>query len=331
MLIGGMSARRSGKDGSRRLAIAGLLSLSFLMALGPLRRDLLPDLSHGNLLPADTIESAVLTLVTVVAAVLAGFRHCRWPRGAALLKCGLIGLGLFVSPALARALPEPVPALTSVALLALVTVFAAVLEPYLGGAETLPSEHALPSAIACVAGVFLIFPVEAPRTFLATAGWIATVAVAACIAGVNCVGVALLRGSADEETPRLAVAPALAVAAGTGAMAMALLAIFRGDAFQRSLQWSDIGWALFWPVFIDLPAIFLLFWLMRKMVATQMALRFVMGPLMAVIVEALALQQQLTAQTWAGLVIASAGLWWMLRSSAPSADLRDGALFTDES
>jgi drug/metabolite transporter (DMT)-like permease len=218
-----------------------------------------------------------------------------------------------------------------VALLALATVFAAVLEPYLGWAETLPNGHDLPSAIACVAGVFLIFPVETPRTFLATAGWIAVIAVAVCIGAANCAGVALLHGSANEQNPRLAFAPALAVAAGTSALALALLAIFRGDAFQRPLQWNEFGWALVWPVLIDLPAIFLLFWLMRRMAATQMTLRFVMGPLVAVAIEALALQQHLTAQTWAGLAITSAGSWWMLRSSVPSAGSQDGVLFTNKS
>ncbi|MFC5861037.1 EamA family transporter [Acidicapsa dinghuensis] len=320
--------RRSEKAGSRKSAIAGLLSLSFLMALGPLRRDLLPNLTAAHGLSENANQAVVLSLVAVTTSVFAGLRRIRWPRGTNLLECGLIGLGLFVAPSLARAMPEPVPALTAVALLALATVFAAVLEPYLRRFEAQPSGRILP-AMACVGGMFLIFPIATPRTFAAAEAWIVTIVAAACLAATNCAGVALLRKSVNEKAPTLAVAPALAVAAGTGAMAFVLLAIFRGNALQRPLEWSDIGVSLVWPVIVDLPAIFLLFWLMQRMAAAQMTLRFVMWPLMAVVIEALVLAQRLTLQTWTGLALVTAGSWWALRNRVPSVDSQ-GLFSTDE-
>jgi drug/metabolite transporter (DMT)-like permease len=209
-------------------------------------------------------------------------------------------------------------------LLALVAVFAAVLEPYLSGAETLPAGHALPAAIACAAGAFLIFPVEIPRAVEGVIGFLAAVIAVAAVAAANCLGGSLLRGNPQIENSQLRLTSTLAIAAGAGAPGLALMAILRRGGMHALPGWSEIGCALVWPAAIDGPAILLLFWLMRRMPAVQMALRFVIGPLMAVAIEALALQQHLSAQTVAGLLTAAAGCWWLLRIHSQGRESPEG-------
>lgn len=330
MLIVGMGTQGLERGGLRWSAVAGLLTLSLLMAAGSLRLDLLPNLAPRYNLPADLAQAGVLALIAAAAAAAHCLSRLSWPGWIDSLKCGLAGLGLFAAPALARSVPVPVPELTLVALYALVAVFAAVLEPYLSGADTLPAGRALPAAIACAAGAFSIFPVEVPPAMEGFAGLLAAGGAVAAVAAANCLGVSLLRGNPSEGSSPVRLAPVLCLAAGAGALGLALTSILGRGGLQAWPRWSAVGWALTWRAAIDVPAVLLLFWLMRRMPAVQMALRFVIGPLIAVAVEALAMQQLLSAQTAMGLLLGVAGCWWMLRIPWQGREMPDGLRLSGE-
>ena len=63
---------------------------------------------------------------------------------------------------------------------------------------------------------------------------------------------------------------------------------------------------------LDLPALLLLFWLMRRMTAARMTLRFVLGPLIASLAGVALFAPTVSARAWLGLALMAAGSAWML-------------------
>lgn len=127
-----MKAHRLTRTKPRPGPIAALLLLCFLWSLGSLRSDLLQNLTLHPL-PAMEKQAVPFALLAVTAALFALARRTAWPRGLSVLPPVLVGLGLFVAPAVLVSLAKDwVPELTRVALFSLVPVFAVVLEPYIG-------------------------------------------------------------------------------------------------------------------------------------------------------------------------------------------------------
>jgi drug/metabolite transporter (DMT)-like permease len=81
---------------------------------------------------------------------------------------------------------------------------------------------------------------------------------------------------------------------------------------------------LFWNATLQLPSLCLLFWLMRRLSAVRLTLRFVLGPAMAVPLGALLMQMPLALRTWLGLLAMAGGaayLWRMPQSEPEPASL----------
>ena len=96
-----------------------------------------------------------------------------------------------------------------------------------------------------------------------------------------------------------------AVAAGSAAVALASWSV----AFER-LTWSAPrvdAWAG-----LDLLALALLFWLMRRMTAVRMTTRFLIAPLLANLAGLAFLHPGVQARGWLGLSLIAAGSGWLL-------------------
>ena len=96
-----------------------LLLLCFLWSLGSLRSDLLRNLTLHPVPPMEK-QAVPFALLAVTAALFALVRRTDWPRGRRLLPPVLVGLGLFVAPAVLVSLSSKwVPELARVALFSL--------------------------------------------------------------------------------------------------------------------------------------------------------------------------------------------------------------------
>ena len=233
--------RRMAGHGLRaaRGPIAGLLLLCFLSSLGSLRSDLLPNLTP---VPLPQMEGKVLALalLAAAAAVFAGWRRAEWPRGRKLLDSVLVGVGLFVVPAVLVAAAAPwISSVMRVVLFSLAPVFAVVFEPYIGRGAGVGIRGGLLGGIAAVAGVLCVFPVEAPRSFAAGGALCAVMVAVACVAVANCYAVRIA-----AEVPGNSIAPMAAIAGSTAAVGLAAASamteqvVWRFDALAPSLAWS---------------------------------------------------------------------------------------------
>ena len=176
-----MTGKGSEGSKSRTPAVAGILLLSLLWSLGPLRSDLLPNATQS---PAPPLETATLlfALLAMASAILAAARHASWPRGRDLGSIVVIGLGLFAVPAILVAVAAGlVSSLTRVALFSLVPVFAVVFEPYLGSESMRPPRAALLAALAAIAGTLCIFPLDAPGSIEGGAAFLGLILAAALL------------------------------------------------------------------------------------------------------------------------------------------------------
>ena len=73
-----------------------------------------------------------------------------------------------------------------------------------------------------------------------------------------------------------------------------------------------LGPELLWSIAIEVPALFLLFWLMPRMSAARMATRYVIAPLLAILVGAGLMRAALVPRTWLGLMLMAAGAVYLL-------------------
>ena len=294
--------RQRGKHPHSRVqpgTIVALLSLSLLWAAGPLRSELLPE-QLAAALPRLATQALPLALLALVSAVFSWRPRAHWPRGRRLRSAIWIGLGLFTVPALlVNASAGWVSGLACAALLTLVPVFSIVLEPYFGNSAARPIRGALPAALVAVLGALLVFPAPNPAS-IQTASALAAVILAAA----NCYAVAVFQ---NFENP--SAAPITAVAASVGALSLGIASLF----LERSApQPAAIAPKLLWAAAIELPALLLLFWLMRRLSAVQMSTRFVLAPLVVVPLGALLIQSTLVPRTWLGLLAMTVGAAYLL-------------------
>lgn len=253
----------------------GLLLLSALWAFASLSSTLIPHFGADALAPAQR-QAVLFSVFAAVAASIAGAHRAEFPRGCRAWACAGIGVGLFVIPAaLAACALGWVSNLDRVAVFSLTPVFAVVLEPYLQGSSPRQGKSALAGALAAVAGILLIFPLDIPGSFRAGAALCALVAAALGIAATNCFAVRLARTLAGPST-----LPMAAQAGAASALCFAAAAAFTPHAAWR---WSALPPQLLQLLLIDLPALFLLFWLMRRLAASRMAARFLLAPLFAIV------------------------------------------------
>jgi drug/metabolite transporter (DMT)-like permease len=309
VLIESMAGKWSRTHAVKAAPVAGLLFLCFLWSLGSLRIDLLPASAAVSLPPLEK-EALSFGLLTITASLLAIAKGTKWPLGRQLYLAFLIGLGLFVAPALLVSLSnQGVSELTRVALFSLVPVFTVVLEPHISGTTGQQRRGALIAALLAVGGTLCIFPADVPTSIASAASFGAIVLAAAFIGADNCLAVKVA-----EETPITSIA---AVASVT---ALACLAVLGPFVEKEAWQWQGVGPELAWSVALDLPGLLLLFWLMPRMSAVRMSARFVIAPLMATLFGVVLFRPEVSLRALLGLVLVAAGAGWILFAPEEEAD-----------
>jgi drug/metabolite transporter (DMT)-like permease len=291
----------------RGVPIAALLLLCLLWSLNSLRSDLLPQLasnsSQAQLLAHQAIPPALLA---VAMSLLVIARRSHWPAGKDIWASALIGLGLFVMPAVLVFLARHwISDLTRVALFSLAPVFAVVLEPFLGRVDTAQSTTSLLASLVALAGTLLLFPLDLPQSVQAGYAFAAIVLATACVAGTNCVAVRVASGLHSKS-----IFPFAAIAAGS-----ASIGLFAASTIIEDPQWQSIRPDLLsgaWSAAIEMPALALLFWLMRHMSATRMTTRFLLAPLIANLIGILLLRPAVNLREGLGLLLVACGAGWLL-------------------
>ncbi len=272
-----------------------------LWACASLRSDLLrgstPTANSSSL----ATQAALLALFAVIAATAAFVRKAPWPRGSVLGSTVLAGIGLFAVPSVLIEIAKGnIDDATRVALFSLAPVFAVVFEPYLGSGSTSQQRGGLAASLIAVCGSLLVFPLNVPRSGADAAAFCGILAAVASVAAANCLSVRLVY----EQTAG-SVFSFAAVAAGSAAVALSLWSV----AFER-LTWSSPrvdAWAG-----LDVLALALLFWLMRRMTAVRMTTRFLIAPLLANLAGLAFLHPGVQARGWLGLSLIAAGSGWLL-------------------
>lgn len=274
--------------------------LCLIWAADSLRADLLTGSGGGIRVSPLERQAVLLGLVAVIAGLAALIRKARWPCGGMLTMAGLVGLGLFVGPALLTNFGRGwIGDSTRVGLFSITPVFAVVLEPYLGNASAAGQRSGLAAALAAVTGTLLVFPMEIPHSAEAGLAICAVLAAAAMVAAANCVGVRVCQqggGTALTFT---------AVAAGCAALGLLALGAVVGQG-EDSATAVD-AWAA-----ADLIALGVLFRLMGQMSAARMTTRFVIAPLLANVIGLAFLRPQVQVQEGVGLALIALGSGWLL-------------------
>jgi drug/metabolite transporter (DMT)-like permease len=298
-----MRLRRTGPTRTGLSPALGLLLLSALWAISSLRTDLFPQFGADPLSPAER-QAALFSAFAVVAASIAVARRVEFPRGRRAWACAGIGLGLFVVPAALAACAESwVSTLDRVAVFSLTPVFAVVLEPYLQDGAPRQGKAALAGAMAAFAGVLCLFPLDIAGSLRAGAALCALLAAAFGIAATNCLAVRLARNLASRST-----LPMAAQAAAASAVCFAAAATFTSHTAWR---WSALPFQLLGLLAIDLPALFLLFWLMRRLAASRMTARFLLAPLFTIILGVALEPTSPPVQAWIGMALLAGGAGWL--------------------
>ncbi len=297
------------------IPVTGLLLLCFLWSLGSLRSDLLPTQFAAGLPPLER-EALHLGALAIVGWLLAGVFRAPWPRGRQIWDAMLLGLGMFVVPALlGEAAKSEIPDLTRVALYSLAPVFAVAFEPYLGRLTELQSKGGLLAALGCVLGTLGVFPLMIPRTWEGAGSFFAVILAVASVAATNCWAVRFI-----SELPPKSGAPVASIA-GASAGIMLAVASFIGE---RPVWTHElIGPEIAWTTSVELPGFLLLFWLLRRMSAVRMTTRFVVTPLIVNIVGLIVLRPSMRLRAGLGILLIAISAGWLLASheddSAPDA------------
>jgi len=228
----------------------------------------------------------------------------RIPTRASRVGLCRLGLGLFVVPAALAACTEGwVSTLDRVAVFSLTPVFAVVLEPYLQDGASPQGKAALAGTIAAFAGILCLFPLDIAGSLRAGAALCALLAAAFGIAATNCLAVRLARNLAARST-----LPMAAQAAAASAVCFAAAATFTPHTAWR---WSALPFQLLGLLAIDLPALFLLFWLMRRLAASRMTARFLLAPLFAIILGMALEPTSPPVRAWIGMALLAGGAGWL--------------------
>ena len=303
------------KLAGRGRPLAALFLLSLLWALDGLGPDLLPALRH-SLMPAMERQAITCALLAILAAAYALRQRGPLPDGRSALAWAGIGLLLFAAPIMLAAVAQGwVSQLERVAIFSLTPVIAVVLEPHLGNAQQ-RGNGALTAALAAVAGALCILPFALPSTPGAAAAVLVIVLASACAAVGNCLAVRLASFNSGG-TPALCAA----IAGGSAALAFAVASACTEHAH---LRFSQNLAQLVWLSLIDVPALMLLFWLLRQMSATCMTTRFILAPLLTVMAGIALEQPPVTTRMILGVLLMAGGAAWIL--FAPDDDERGDSI-----
>jgi drug/metabolite transporter (DMT)-like permease len=284
-----------------------------VVAVASLRTELFPSLGVDSLSPAPR-QAALFSIFAAVAASVAVARRFEFPRGLRAWACVSIGLGLFVVPAALVACAQGwISALDRVAVFSLTPVFAVVLEPYLQGTALRQGKAALAGALAAVAGILCLFPLDIPGSFRAAAALFALLAAVVSIAATNCLAVRLARNLAGRST--------LPMAAQAGAGSAVCFAAAAAFTPHTAWRWSALPAQLLGLLVIELPALFLLFWLMRRLAASRMAARFFLAPLFAILAEIALEPTSPPVRGWLGMALLAGGAGWLVFAPAENAEV----------
>ena len=301
-----IESMRLGRTGRTRIGLSpalGLLLLSALWAGASLRADLLPNVGAETLSPVQG-QAVLFSVFAAVAASIAVARRLEFPHGRRAWACAGIGIGLFVIPAVLWACAQGwVSTLDRVAVFSLTPVLAVVLEPYLQGSEPRQGKAALASALAAVGGIFCLLPLDIPSSFRAGAALCMLLAAAFGIAATNCFAVRLARDLAGRSS--------LPMAAQAGAASAACFAVAVAYGPRTEWRWSALPFQLLGLVLIDLPALFLLFWLMRSLAASRMTARFLFGPLFTILAGMALEPTSPPVRAWLGMALLAGGAGWL--------------------
>jgi drug/metabolite transporter (DMT)-like permease len=213
----------------------------------------------------------------------------------------LSGIGLFSAPSLLIEITKGnIDDITRVALFSLTPVFSVVFEPYFGSGSTSQQRGGLAASLIAVCGTLLVFPVNVPQSGAAVLACVGILAAVASVAAANCFSVRLV---CERSVP--SALSFAAVATGSAAVVLAAWsAIF--ELHSRSSPRIDVWTAL------DLLALVLLFWLMRRMTAVRMTTRFLIAPLLANLAGLAFLHPGIQARGWLGLLLIATGSGWLL-------------------
>ncbi|HLY43298.1 MAG TPA: hypothetical protein VKR52_18955 [Terracidiphilus sp.] len=280
-----------------------LLLLCLVWAFASLRADVAREISAASL-PSLERQSIPYVLFALVSASFAVVRRVPWHHKLVLPSALLVGLGMFAAPALLVHLSEKwLPDLTSVALFSLTPVFAVVFEPFFADAAA-RHRTGLFAALCSVTGTLLFVPVEMPHSLVQGLAFAAVVFAAACVAAANCLAV---RTALCLEAQ--SIAPMAAIASGCAVM---VLALFSGLLEHPVLALPALASEIAWSALFDLPALLLLFWLLRRMPAAPMTTRFVLTPLFASLIVIPFLQPRISLRAAIGMLLMAAGSGWMI-------------------
>lgn len=286
-----------------RAPLAAFFLLCLLGALGTWRGELAPRVTPSAL-PHWLLPAWPYLLAAFFAATYALIRRAPWLSLRQTRTSILIGLGLFVVPALTLSVVQQwIDPFTQVILLALTPIFAVVLEPHLDHTAA-PPHHALAAAIAGAAGLLLVFPFQLPRSTAAAGGWLALLLAVLALAAANCRAVQLA-----SLLPRHSVAPITVIATATSAIAFL---VFGGIAHALPLPHTAAGASLLWSAIVDTPSLLLLFWLLPRLSASRITTRFVLSPLFSSLAGLILLRPTLALRDAIGLLLAAAGCAWLL-------------------
>lgn len=304
VLIESMRSHRSGRTTSGLLPTFGLLLLSALWAIDSLRTDLDPAFGADGLSPAMR-QGLLFSVFIAVASSIAFARRIEFPRGRDAWACASIGLGLFVVPATLVACAEGwVSTMDRVAVFSLTPVFAVVFEPYLQGTVPPKGKSALAGALAAVGGILLLLPLDIPSSFGAGAALCALLAATVSVAATNCLAVKLADTLASRSNLPMAVQ-----AGAASAVCFVAAAAFRPHTAWR---WSALPSQLLGSFVIELPALFLLFWLMKRMAASRMTARFSLAPLFTILVGMILEPSSPPVRAWFGIGLLACGAGWLV-------------------
>jgi drug/metabolite transporter (DMT)-like permease len=290
----------------------GLLLLSALWAIASLRTDLFPSFGADSLSPVPR-QAVVFLVFAAVAASIAAARRAEFPRKREAWACVCVGIGLFVVPAALVACAQGwVSALDRVAVFSLTPVLAVVLEPYLQGTPPQQGKAALAGALAAVAGILCLLPLDIPGSFRAGAALCALVAAAVSVAAANCLAVRLARNLVGRST-----LPMAALAGAPSAVCFAAAALFTPHTAWR---WSAPPSQLFELLVIELPSLFLLFWLMPRLAASRMTARFLFAPLFAILAGMALEPTSPPVRAWLGMALLAGGAGWLVFAPAETTE-----------
>ena len=269
-----------------------------------LRADLLPGLI-ANPLPYLQKQAISFSLLAILAGLTVALRRERWSSRRMLLDSVFVGLGLFVAPlALITLANGWVPGLAQAALFTLTPVFALVFEPYISTRTATQSRGGLIAALASVAGALCVFPVSIPTSIEAAGGLCAVILATVCVAAANCKAAAMAK-----DLPGYSTAAHAAIASATAAIALAAASA----AMEKPVwKWDALEPELLWSTLIEVPGLFLLFWLLRRVSAARMTTRYVLAPLLAILAGAGLMRAALAPRTWLGLLLMAAGAAYLL-------------------